>query len=327
MKPTLHSQQAESPGGRAVAPGLQLRLALFGVFEACIDGLPDGAGRVIALGGRPAGLLTLLALARGRSFSRSELIRDLSSGGAEAASPNSFNTLLWRLRKALEGPPLVPGDVIESDRQGGLRIAPSVRVSSDVEEHRRLIEAPMAKPMEHLTATDIEDLRAAVALYQGDVLASFADDWALRLRERQRRMQLGALARLMHAATLSATWSDAIYFGEAMLELDELREDVHREVMRCQLAAGQRASALRQFERCRTALRRELAIAPMAETLALYRQIAQSPDNAGAIANTASAVVVSALPQAAGTLRQSIGQARWHLAQADVCLQWPLPPE
>ena len=65
----------------------------------------------------------------------------------------------------------------------------------------------------------------------------------------------------------------------------------------------------------------------MAETLALYRQIPQSPDNAGAIANTVDAVVASALPRAASTLRQSIGQARWHLAQADGCLQRPLPLE
>ena len=31
--------------------------------------------------------------------------------------------------------------------------------------------------------------------------------------------------------------------GEAILELDELREDVHRELMRCHMACGQRAGA------------------------------------------------------------------------------------
>jgi DNA-binding SARP family transcriptional activator len=313
-------------GAHAALQQVQLRLALFGSFSVNI-GAHGGAVRALSLAGRPGGLLALLALSGGRFFSRTELARELWSGSPEAGSTGSFNTLLWRLRKTLEAPPLVTGDLIECDRQGALRLAGHVEVSTDIDEYRLLVEPPMAKPIEHLSPADIDQLRQAVALYQGDVLASFHDDWALRLRERHRRLQLGALTRLMHLATLAQAWPEAIRHGEALLEIDELREDVCREVMRCHLAAGQRALALRQFERCRAALKKELAIQPMRETVAVYQQIA---DAATARADREptpyiDAAIPPSMRGAVPSLMQSIAQARWHLSQADAHLQLQLP--
>lgn len=315
-------------GAQAALQHVQLRLAMFGSFSVCIGFAGSGPTRALSLAGRPGGLLALLALAGGRFFSRAELARELWSGSPEAGSPGCFNTLLWRLRKTLEAPAMDTGALIECDRQGALRLASHVQVSTDIDEYRILVEAPMAKPVEQLSPADIEQLRQAVHLYQGDVLASFHEDWALRLRERHRRLQLGALARLMHLATLVQAWPDAIRHGEAMLEIDELREDVCREVMRCHLAAGQRALALRQFERCRAALRHELAIQPMRETVALYQQIADvattraEPEPAPPGSSLAPAPARGAL---APGLMQSIAQARWHLSQADAHLQLQLP--
>jgi DNA-binding SARP family transcriptional activator len=59
-----------------------------------------------------------------------------------------------------------------------------------------------------------------------------------------------------------------------VLDCDALPEDVHRELMRLLACNGQRALALRQFEVCRTLLKNELGIAPMRETVSLYREIA-----------------------------------------------------
>ena len=272
-----------------------------------------------------------IQLRLGLFSSRADLARELWSGPTEACTPGSFNTLLWRLRRALETPPLHGGDVIECDRQGALRIAECVQVDNDVEHYRRLIEPPMGKPVERLDAADVDALRRAVALYRGDVLASFRDDWALRLREKHRRLQLGALSRLMHVCSLLHHWPEAVAHGEAILELDELREDVHRELMRCHMACGQRALALRQFERCRSALRRELAIHPMQETLQLHQQIADAAVGVAAAAAGPGTPDLPLLPmRASGTGLQDtahcIQQARWHLAQADAQLQLSLFP-
>jgi hypothetical protein len=95
------------------------------------------------------------------------------------------------------------------------------------------------------------------------------------------------------------------------------------------MACGQRALALRQFERCRSALRRELAIHPMQETLQLHQQIA---DAAVGVAAADRGMPALPLPpmQAAGAGLQDrvhcIQQARWHLAQADAQLQLSLFP-
>ena len=65
-----------------------------------------------------------------------------------------------------------------------------------------------------------------------------------------------------------------------------LREDVHRELMQLFVLNGQRAHALRQFEHCRELLRRELAIHPMRETMALYQKIANSAIGSEPVAAT-----------------------------------------
>ena len=78
----------------------------------------------------------------------------------------------------------------------------------------------------------------------------------------------------MHLSELRREYDDAIHYARLVLAVDELREDVHRDLMRYLVCNGQRALALRQFEVCRAALRRELAIQPMNETMAVYRQIA-----------------------------------------------------
>jgi len=46
--------------------------------------------------------------------------------------------------------------------------------------------------------------------------------------------------------------------------------------MRAHHLGGDRAAALRAFDRCRTALSRELGTDPLPETLALHRQILQA---------------------------------------------------
>ena len=65
----------------------------------------------------------------------------------------------------------------------------------------------------------------------------------------------------------------AIGWYRRALEADELREDVHRAIMRCYARAGRPAEALFQYRFCREVLRRELGIEPSAETIELYRQI------------------------------------------------------
>ena len=296
-----------------------VKIWLFGSLTIA-SGESDQGGRTLA--GRSASLLAFLALGRGRSFSRSELIANLWSETAGSASMGSFNTALWRLRGLVEQPPLKPGDLIVSDRRGGIGLNPDA-VWLDVAEFERLVSPGLSRPLDKVTDADIDGLRRGIALYTSDILLDLSDDWALRERERHRRNFLNALGRLMQLAIVRRELHDGIRFAQAILDRDCLREDVHRDLMRLYLANGQRAQALRQFEHCRDLLRRELAIQPMRETMALYQSIAQSAISTAPPPENLPSVPV-ATPVEASDATGLINAARRHLAAADSQLRHSL---
>lgn len=217
-----------------------------------------------------------------------------------------------------------------SDRRGAIGLNGAAGVWLDVHEFERLVAPGLAKPTERLTDAEIDDLRTGVAMYTSDILLDLTDDWALREREKYRRHYLNALGRLVQIATIRRDYAEAIRHAQAILDSDALREDVHRELMQLLVLSGQRALALRQFEQCRELLRRELAIQPMRETLALYRQIADSavgraPETEPAMFQVAQIErVAPACMPTPDDAHAMIHMARCHLAAADSQLQLSL---
>lgn len=299
-----------------------LRIWLFGSLSIGTD---EGDGQGLAISGRSANLLAYLALGHGRSFSRSELLASLWPEHASSSTAGSFNTALWRLRRLVERPPLKHGDLIVCDRRGAIGLNGPAGVWLDVEEFERLIAPGLAKSPESLADADVEGLRQGVRLYKSDILQDVADDWALREREKHRRNYLNALGRLMQLAIIRRDYAEGICHAQAVLDSDALREDVHRQLMQLFMLSGQRAQALRQFEHCRDLLRRELAIQPMRETLALYQQIADSAighANEPGWAAPLPPIALHTTPE--NGVFQYLDTARRHLAAADNQLQLSL---
>lgn len=312
-----------------------LHLQLFGQLsiERREDGLRSPA---VCLLGRTASLLAFLALAQGRFFTRHELIEALWTDQPEPPGVGTLNTTLWRLRRVLQQPPLRRKDLVRSDSRGSVGVPADAELELDVAEFLRLVEPALAKPLEELDAGDLARLRRGVALYRDDMLVGFTDDWALRQRELHRRHFLNAMARLMHLAVLQQDLPLAIVYAQGILDRDPLREDVHRELMRLFLLSGQRALALRQYEHCREALRKELAIQPMRETMAVYQQIAEGaighgemphvPTARDAAWQAAAPIAVSGTwPAGVASALDLLSNARRHLALADADLQLCLP--
>lgn len=311
-----------------------LRIWLFGSLCVANDA---GGEHVTAVSGRCGSLLAYLALGRGRYFSRNELLGTLWPERMASMTAGSFNTALWRLRRLVECPPFRHGELIASDRRGAIGLNGSQEVWLDIEEFERRIASGLSRPIDQLGDAEIADLRIGVSLYKSDILIEFTDDWALREREKHRRHYLNALWRLMQLSTIRREYGEGIRYAQSILDCDTLREDVHRELMQLFVLSGQRAQALRQFETCRDMLRRELAIQPMRETLALYRQIADSAIGVGdgqpaqamqaplhfEYVPTALARSPMSPPPDAGT-RGMIAAARQHLAAADAQLELSL---
>jgi DNA-binding SARP family transcriptional activator len=304
-----------------------LRLHLFGplAYTRRTPELPEATPT--PLRGRSRSLMAYLALARGRYFTRQQLIDELWAGESEEVSAGTLNTVLWRLRKLIEAPPLKHGELIACDRRGGIALRNEAPIELDIDEFARYVLPVLSKPLERMTEADLEALRCGIGLYTADILTDIGDEWALREREKYRRHYLNALGRLMQAAALGHDYPAAIRYAQLILDQDMLREDVHRELMRLFVQGGQRALALRQFEVCRAALKRELAIMPMPETMTLYQSIARAAlerDSAALVLPDPSASLpVTLAPNLSA--RERVQRAREHLVEADEQLQQVLP--
>jgi predicted ATPase len=117
----------------------------------------------------------------------------------------------------------------------------------------------------------------ALALYRGDFLADFYlpdsapfEEWTLTRRADLRRRVLEALETLTDYAIQIDDLAAAETHARRQLEIDNLRESAHRQLMEVLARNGRRAEALSQYEACVVVLHNELAVTPSAPTESLY---------------------------------------------------------
>ncbi len=120
------------------------------------------------------------------------------------------------------------------------------------------------------------NLVAAVELYRDDFLAGFSlrdslpfDDWQLQEQESLRRDLTQALAQLAQ----TTTGETAVAHARRWCQIDPLREDAHRTLMRLLAQNGRSAAALMQYRECVRILDEELGVPPLLETTELYHAI------------------------------------------------------
>jgi LuxR family maltose regulon positive regulatory protein len=146
------------------------------------------------------------------------------------------------------------------------QIHPNLDYWFDVAEFERLLEG--AGP-----GRQVEQLQQAIVLYQGDFLEDCYADWCLLTRERLRERCLEALDELAGRLLARRQYRQAIQTLRRGLEMDNLREKFHRQLMRVYALSGRRSQAIAQYQRCTEILERELSTAPSPETTTLYRRI------------------------------------------------------
>lgn len=248
--------QKNSVGAPAV-PLLQIQL--LGGFE-----LRDASGARIGLPTRKSRLLlAYLALAAGRLQPRGRLAALFWSDRAEPQARASLRQELHALRQALADHE--PAGLLVSTAAVGLDPA---AVAIDVV----LLEELSARG-------DEESLSRAADLYRGDLLEGLAareasiDDWLVAERRRLWDLAVDTLARLLGLRMVGGAAADLAATARRLLALEPAHEVAHRELMRVLARAGDRRAALRQYQRCRTALAQELGVEPEEETRRLYQEL------------------------------------------------------
>jgi DNA-binding SARP family transcriptional activator/TolB-like protein/Tfp pilus assembly protein PilF len=126
------------------------------------------------------------------------------------------------------------------------------------------------------------DLQSAAELYRGEFLADFDIDsepfqeWLAAERDRTLGVICDVLYRFTAEQDAAGEHEVAIQSGRRLVALDSLSEFGQRALIRAYAHAGRRGEALRQYKSCAETLKRELGVAPDAETQALAKEIAHS---------------------------------------------------
>jgi DNA-binding SARP family transcriptional activator len=218
------------------------------------------------------GLLAYLVLFR-RVHAREVLLGLFWGDYSEVQARKCLNTALWRLRKALEPAGVPRGTYLITTSMGKVGFNRQSNYCLDVAEFEKHIQKALAKPYNELTAVEARTLEDALSLYTGDLLEGFYDDWVLRERERLYSLELRGLAHLLKYHRDQKDYEKALACGQKILDLDPLREEIHREMMRLHAANRQRTLAIRQYETCCRILDEDLSVPPMEETRMLNDQI------------------------------------------------------
>lgn len=106
-----------------------------------------------------------------------------------------------------------------------------------------------------------------------ELLPDWYDDWVVAERERFRQIILRGFNGLVPRLVARGRPEEAIDIGLHAVRLEPLSETSHQSLIAAYLAAGDRASALRQFRQYAAILRDELGLAPSDGTIALVRHL------------------------------------------------------
>jgi TolB-like protein len=242
----------------ATTPSLKLRL-LGGFYLAGASGPPLSTRKAEAL-------LAYLGVTAGRAHSREKLAAMLWGDRNDSQARHSLAQTLYLIRRAL-----TTGGETALIMKGPMVALNVASIEVDVSEFETLTS--QATP---------ETLFETMALYTGDLLEGFyvaAPDfqqWLAGERTRLRELARRLLDTLLSWQGDADDAAPAIAFAHRLLDQDPLDEALHRILMRLYRREGRTEAALRQFQVCADVLRRELDVAPDAETKVLHQEILNS---------------------------------------------------
>ncbi len=240
-----------------------LRIRALGRFEVVRDGAP------LAFRGKaqkkPLELLKALVALGGEGVDAARLAAILWPDAAGDAAKVSFDSTLYRLRKLLG---LETALVLAEGKLG----LDARQCWVDVWLFERVVREADA------AAEGDGDVAAAgrrlLDAYPGHFLAGDEDQpWLMGMRDRLRSKLVRTVLALGRALQSEARWEDAIALYARALELDNLAEDLYRNLMLCYRELGRSAEALRVYRRCKELLSVVLGLPPSPETEAVRRSL------------------------------------------------------
>jgi two-component SAPR family response regulator len=164
------------------------------------------------------------------------------------SSRNALKTAIYQLRS------LLPRELIVSRTRQMYALDRSVvHLDYDVERFFAILRAADA---------DWEVCLEALDLYRGTYLPWSDNEWSRTLRAELEERFMAALLSTAERTERAGTYQHALSLFRRLLVHDPLNEAAHAGIMRCQIALGNRAAALSQYEALRRVLDEELGLEP-----------------------------------------------------------------
>ena len=265
LQELIRRRKLAPPSPDSAAWPWPVRVSTMGPFMLAIDGTPlRSTGKAQR---KSLDLLQSLIALGGHDVATHVLIGNLWPS-PEGDAGRAFESTLYRLRK------LLGRDDAVLLVDGKLTLNVNIVWVDAWALERRLDEADAA-----LAAAAGGPLRAEIAepifaLYRGHFLEGEGDAaWMLGMRQRLRGRLLRNLVALGQSLADDGETERAARLYERGLELDNLSEELYRQLMLTYRKLGQAAGALEVYRRCRHLLSVVLGVKPSAETEAIHRSL------------------------------------------------------
>ncbi len=289
-----------------------LQVGLFGGVRATLTNWSSE----IQLTRENQGLLAYLLLQRHKVHSR-EFLADLFWGEhSQQKARGSLNTAIWKLKKAIEPEGIPTGTYLKNSPPAEVGFNQDSKYWLDAEIFEQGINKILILPVQTVTEAQLLDLNKVLELYKGDLLEGVYSDWAVRERERLRALFLKSLIYLLQFYGFHGVYEKAIAYGQQVLNLDPLREEIHRELIRLYDQNGERSLAVRQYEFCRSILAKELGISPLEDTQRLYAQIVRGTDDLDSPMSSGNQIGIEEALRQLRDANQAIELAKGQIQQA-----------
>lgn len=280
-----------------------LRVRMFGRFSVQRDGpVLDGLDAA-----KVKELFSYLLLYRSRPHPRESLAELLWSEGSADQARKHLRQVLWLLQTALDADVKSAGSRTLLVEPNWVGLNPDVSIWLDVAVFEEAAARVRGVPGPELDVQAARCLQDAVGLYTSDLLEGWYQDWCIYERERLQNAFLAMLDKLTGYCEAHDEADGVLEYATRILRQDRTHERTHRRLMRLHYRRGDRAAALRQYERCAAVLHEEFGVKPDRRTEALHQQIrldqGKVPASARDQSNTVPAYTRT-LPEVLGRLNQ-----------------------
>jgi DNA-binding SARP family transcriptional activator len=207
-----------------------------------------------------------------RDVSRDELAEELWLGTVPPSWERSLSALISKLRALLAG---LPGAVLDASF-GHYRLSLPADVWIDVEAATQAIDRAESALRGNEPQEAWGWAHVAHQISRRPFLMGEDGPWVTLKRSELRDVLVRALECLSEPSIWHAEPEYAVRHATEAVSLEPFRETSYQLLMRAHAAVGNRAEALRVYERCRCLLSEELGVSPSSRTRAVYLDILRS---------------------------------------------------